>query len=817
MNISLPIADCRMQIAKCKLKDAEPANLPLVRGAVRCVFFGRKIASSILQFAVCNMQFAFFIVTQRSVGLAVLLAAASPAWAQRSSHLQFMPPHLGYVYPAGARQGSTVEVTVGGQFLRDVTGAHVWGEGLQVTVGKYHKPFVAEDYFRLQEKLKEIRPRLQAEMAKNGPSAARAAYPKILRELGVTEEDIKEVREFVDKATNPKRQRNYQLAESVTLKIKVSPNAALGERELRLMTAAGLSNPLVFQVGAWPECGKGSVEIARSETEVHETLPVTLNGQILAGGADRFTFRATKGTKLLAVACARDLMPYLADAVPGWFQASLTLYDAQGNEVAYADDYRFQADPVLRYLVPADGRYTLEVRDALYRGREDFVYRITLGAVPFVTSIFPLGAHDATRASVSVKGWNLPNGTLTVGGADKGLGIRPISLRTEEPAANRVLFARDTLPECLEQEPNNRPAEAQTITLPVIVNGRIDRPGDQDLFRFEGHAGAEIVAEVLARRLGSPLDSLLKLTDQSGRTLAMNDDHEDKGTALLTHHADSRLSVKLPANGSYYLHVSDTQHKGGDEYAYRLRVGPPRPDFELRVTPSSVNGRAGTNAPVTVYALRRDGFDGDIALELKDAPSGFTLNSALLPAHQDKVRLTVALPTTHNEQPIRLTIQGRAMVAGRRTLRTAVPAEDMIQAFAYHQLAPVKELLVLVRERRFANIWWRLPSEERVTLRPGSTAQVRFLAPSGLMTEQAQLTLSEPPDGISVERSTPTRGGVALTLHADAKAKPGLKGNLIFEASFERTVESDKAKAKGGKLRIPVGSLPAVPFQIVGS
>jgi len=52
------------------------------------------------------------------------------------------------------------------------------------------------------------------------------------------------------------------------------------------------------------------------------------------------------------------------------------------------------------------------------------------------------------------------------------------------------------------------------------VNGRIDQPGDWDVFRFQGRAGQAIVAEVYARRLDSPLDSVLKLTDAKGQQLA---------------------------------------------------------------------------------------------------------------------------------------------------------------------------------------------------------------------------------------------------------------------------------------------------------
>ena len=50
-------------------------------------------------------------------------------------------------------------------------------------------------------------------------------------------------------------------------------------------------------------------------------------------------------------------------------------------------------------------------------------------------------------------------------------------------------------------------------------------PQDVDVFRFEGRAGQRVVAEVLAARLGSPVDSFLTVYDAQGRVLAANDDH----------------------------------------------------------------------------------------------------------------------------------------------------------------------------------------------------------------------------------------------------------------------------------------------------
>ena len=78
----------------------------------------------------------------------------------------------------------------------------------------------------------------------------------------------------------------------------------------------------------------------------------------------------------MVAAKARELIPYISDAVPGWFQATLGLTDSQGREVQYADHFLFHPDPVLYYEIPEDGDYTLEIHDSIYRGREDFVYRI---------------------------------------------------------------------------------------------------------------------------------------------------------------------------------------------------------------------------------------------------------------------------------------------------------------------------------------------------------------------------------------------------------------------------------------------------------
>jgi hypothetical protein len=94
-------------------------------------------------------------------------------------------------------------------------------------------------------------------------------------------------------------------------------------------------------------------------------------------------------------------------------------------------------------------------------------------------------------------------------------------------------------------------------------------------------------------------------------------------------------------------------------------VSYPQPDFELRLTPSGINARSGASIPVTVHAIRRDGFTGEIAVKLKDAPAGFVLEGAVIPAGQDRVRITLTIPIMHLEGPHKLTFEGHAAIAAR--------------------------------------------------------------------------------------------------------------------------------------------------------
>lgn len=750
-----------------------------------------------------------------AIALGLMLGGA--AFAQQA-------PHLAYVYPAGGRVGTTFDVVAGGQFLLNTSNVFFSGDGLTATVVDASRPMNFQEFNKLRDRLRELQDQFQA---------ARSADPG----TNVwTEADAREREEIRVKILKnpPNRAANQALVDTVILRVTIASNALAADREIRLGTPNALSNPVRFCVGDLLEFTKPAGHAANPDYDkflerlggrpaplgtpkyqVHVNLPVTINGQIMPGGVDRYRFDAVRGQEIIMVVNARSLIPYLADAVPGWFEAVLTVDDDRGEELASAERFHFKPDPVLHFAVPRDGEYAVTIHDSVFRGREDFVYRLTIGQLPFVTGIYPLGGRAGEKTTVALTGWNLLEKSLELDNSAAQPGV--ISVSGE--FFNSVPFAVDTLPEIPAGGANHAVRKAQAVTLPVIINGRVGRPNEAEVFKFKGREGQAMVAEVMARRLDSPLDSFLRLTDSAGKQLAFNDDFEDKGTGLNTHHADSYLTATLPADGTYYIHLTDTEGQGGPEYAYRLRISEPRPDFALRTVPSSLSLRAGMSLPVTAYALRRDGFTNAIDLKLDQAPAGFSLSGARIPAGEDKVEFTLKAPAGNLDQPVALSMSGRAEIGGTVVTHPAVPAEDMMQAFFFRHLVPSEEFLVAVngRPRPMLRDAFKIVSATPMKLSPGGTATVKVSAPGYAFADRFKLELDDPPEGVSLENVAPVAGGLELTFAGDLdKLKPGASGNLICAVVPKNPAGAAQPNKKPATRVQPavVATLPAIAFTV---
>jgi hypothetical protein len=763
---------------------------------------------------------------RRAAALAFVVAmAVAPRVAVAQDAAVRRTPSVGYLYPSGAQRGTIVHVTAGGQFLNGASAGFASGDGLTITAVRAVPPMNSDQRQELRRRINEIRQTRRDGAAGRGGGrrAAKADGDEKPVELpdyfvlqGLEKTSDKGLEELLARfiGLDGKRQMNAQLADVVEFDVEVDPRATPGEREIRFQTALGLTNPMRFEVGAAPEVCEQDAAQWKNEPMPPLATPIVVDGQIGPGDVDRFRFRASRGQRLVFTTQARGLVPFLADAVPGWFQAVLTLTDARGREVACSDSFRFDPDPVLLYEVPTEGEYVLSIRDALFRGREDFVYRVTIGEQPFITRMFPLGGREGVAVEASIDGWNLLRTRLTLDTRPGGDAVRFAAVQRDGRPSNRVPYRVDRLPE-IDESAAGGASHVQTVELPLVIDGRIDRAGDVHVFRFDGKAGDEIVADVEARRLASPMDSALRLVDAAGNVVAWNDDFDDGAPGVQTHHADSHVAAKLPADGRYEVRLADAEGHGGPEYAYRLRIGPPRPDFDLIVTPSTINAPAGRAVPFMVTAVRKDGFDGAIDVAFADTSSGFVIDGARIPAGKKSARMTITAPFDSAQGPIVLRLEGRARIAGEDVHRAAIPADDRMQAFAYRHLVPAQEWMALVTgpRRRMPPVASAVAAPVRVPA--GGTARVVITAPGLPAASTLKLVLDDAAAGVVVEGWNSVPGGLEIVFGASPAGKSGTADNAVIELVGEAPAPREKGKEPARPRTYSLGWLPAIPYEIV--
>ncbi|MBI5761146.1 MAG: hypothetical protein HZA46_21690 [Planctomycetales bacterium] len=124
-------------------------------------------------------------------------------------------------------------------------------------------------------------------------------------------------------------------------------------------------------------------------------------------------------------------------------------------------------------------------------------------------------------------------------------------------------FVVGDMPEFIETEPNSQPATAESLTLPVTLNGQISGERDMDYFRFTAQAGEIISADVMAARLGSPLEALVEIHDASGERLPVQEARAG---------CDPVLAFRVPTTGEYRLIVTNLTYRGGPDHVYRITL-----------------------------------------------------------------------------------------------------------------------------------------------------------------------------------------------------------------------------------------------------
>ena len=143
-------------------------------------------------------------------------------------------------------------------------------------------------------------------------------------------------------------------------------------------------------------------------------------------------------------------------------------------------------------------------------------------------------------------------------------GVYDVRFAGKWGVSNPRAFVVGNLPEVAEKEPNNDVPEAQRIAIGTTVNGVLTTPTDVDYTVFAGKKGQRVVVSCLAGSIDSRANPLIEIYETGGHKLTMSRNYRD---------TDAVADLILPADGDYYIRLSQFTYQGGDvNHFYRLTV-----------------------------------------------------------------------------------------------------------------------------------------------------------------------------------------------------------------------------------------------------
>ena len=460
----------------------------------------------------------------------------------------------------------------------------------------------------------------------------------------------------------------------MTLRIVLPHDTPVSVGGLRLVSPTGVS-PLRLLFVDDLQSTRDAGNNHQVETPQQVSLPTAVDGNCDSLVSDFYLVTATAGQALSVDVFAQRIGSQLDPIV--------RLLRRDGVELAHADDSPgVGADCRLRYEFTEDGEYLLEIRDVRHQGGEQHFYRLRLGDFPLVTVAYPMGGRSGSVASFQVKGQTAadlsPMHYLVPEQSNRflSLGLQ----HKEGQGSGFVTLLTSDYSDFLETEENNTLEGETKVTLPIVLNGICEQPGDEDYFRFDGVKGQRWMIRAATRDLGSPADLYMEILRADGNRLASVDDvGKDEGF----------MDFTVPEDGVYALRVEDLHGNGSPSHAYRVEIKPFHDWFSLSVDAETFTVPHGGTISVKVTSQRR-GYGGPIELSVEGAGEGIQLAGQTIAKDKNETQLLVTFPSRIVPGSLEMVrIVGRAKIeeqdfmASAETLtalRTAIPVAPYLPA-----------------------------------------------------------------------------------------------------------------------------------------
>ncbi|MBC8353392.1 MAG: PPC domain-containing protein [Planctomycetes bacterium] len=513
-------------------------------------------------------------------------------------------PSVAYIFPAGGQRGATVDFHVGGHYLHDACPFEMLGPGVNAS----------KDLIRAERTLWF-----------EGP---------------------------VIPLPDSQQKEDYPWAQNGS--VSIGANAPLGFRRWRVWTSQGVTESMKFVVGDLPEIIEEEIDGDPIPTRVE--LPVTINGRMFPReDVDIWTLDAKAGTSYTCEVMANRLGSPL--------DSRLAVYDPKNQLIAENVDGK-GVDSFLRFTASEDGVFKVHIHDVNFGGLQHYVYRLSITDKPHIDQVYPLGGRRGTSTEFKLLGQETPEKPVLITLPESVEAMYRDQLAIGGNVTNEFSIELSDLPEILEDHVSGM----DVASLPTVMNGRIEQPGEVDSWSVMLAKGERISLAVHAASLGSMLDSVLSIVDETGQELATNDDVSNGQT-------DSSLSFTAPADGKYRLTVRDTfSSRGGDRFAYRLYAEPPgdpEPDFELQLPVDALTLNRGAEVKLKVTTKRTGGFQGAIMLAVEGLPGGVTISNNEIKEKKNDTQLTFKADDTAKLRLAKLHVRGTATIGESEVERRA--------------------------------------------------------------------------------------------------------------------------------------------------
>ena len=428
--------------------------------------------------------------------------------------------------------------------------------------------------------------------------------------------------------------------------VTLTPEAKPGLFLIHAANADGASEPRWFSIGTLPEVAEVEPNDEAGKGQPMDTLPVCVNARLdKSGDMDGYRVKLAAGQTLVARVEAYSL--------GSGVDMMAHVLDEQGVRVLTASDDR-NLDPLIVFKAAKAGIYTVQVAgfahppaaDVRFTGGQTVVYRLQLTQGPTVTQVFPAAVAETGKTELELVGSNLDpkktkhvvDAALLTRDGDIGLILPPGLL-----APVQVLITPKAA--STEKEPNNNQETAMPIQAGA-VGGRIADKNDVDRYAVAMKTGDKLQARVVAKRLGLPLDALLKIEGPDGKLITTADDQSEQLP-------DPQAVWTAALDGVHQVVVEDLFHQGGPDKAYVLEVRPPLPAYEVTMAeakPLKVTAGKTISLKVTVKLL--NGFKDPLVVRVSGLPAG---------VHAPEV----AVPEKGGEVEVKLTAASNAMPSGQ--------------------------------------------------------------------------------------------------------------------------------------------------------